>query len=85
MQAFCEEVKELSPNTGCHATMVGVGDSTISIQPLESRKAIRNKVKESLSGDLKSCIWNHPKSFTLKIRFINYNQLTEHHIIKEQN
>ena len=59
-----------SPNTLCHATMVGVGDSTISISPLESRKAILNKVKESLSGDLKSCIWSHPKSFTLKIRFI---------------
>ena len=67
---LCEEVKEVSPNTLCHATMVGVGDSTISIQPLESRKAIRNKVQESLSGDLDSCIWSHPKSFTLKIRFI---------------
>ena len=67
---LCEEVKEVSPNTLCHATMVGVGDSTISIQPLESRKAIRNKVQESFSGDLDSCIWSHPKSFTLKIRFI---------------
>ena len=45
---LCEEVKDVSPNTLCHATMVGVGDSTISIQPLESRNAIRNKVKESL-------------------------------------
>ena len=67
---LCEEVKEVSPNTSCHATMVGVGDSTISIQPSESRNAIRNKVKESLAGDLSYCIWGHPKSFTLKIRFI---------------
>ena len=50
--------------------MVGVGDSTISIQPIESRNAIRNKVKESLLRDISSCIWNHPSSFTLKIRFI---------------
>ena len=67
---LCEEVKEVSPNTSCHATMVGVGDSTISIQPSESRHAIRNKVKESLTGDFSYCIWDHPKSFTLKIRFI---------------
>ncbi len=66
---LCEEVKDVSANTTCHATMVGVGDSTISIQPSESRKMIRNKVKESLSGDLSYCIWDHPKSFTLKIRF----------------
>ncbi|MBA64625.1 MAG: amino acid amidase [Candidatus Marinimicrobia bacterium] len=67
---LCEEVKDVSPNTICHATMVGVGDSTISIQPLESRNTIRNKVKESLSGDLSYCIWDHPKTYTLKIRFI---------------
>ena len=67
---LCEEVKDVSPNTICHATMVGVGDSTISIQPSESRNTIRNKVKESLSGDLSYCIWDHPKTYTLKIRFI---------------
>ena len=67
---LCEEVKDVSPNTLCHATMVGVGDSTISIQPIESRNAIRNKVKESLLRDLSSCIWNHSSSFNLKIRFI---------------
>ena len=67
---LCKEVRDVSPNTICHATMVGVGDSTISIQPEESRNAIRKKVKDSLSSDLKYCIWDHPKSFTLKIRFI---------------
>ena len=67
---LCKEVRDVSPNTICHATMVGVGDSTISIQPEESRNAIRKKVKNSLSSDLKYCIWDHPKSFTLKIRFI---------------
>ena len=30
---LCEEVLSVSPNTTTHATMVGVGDSTISIQP----------------------------------------------------
>ena len=67
---LCEEVKEVSPNTTTHATMVGIGDSTISIQPSESRNTIHRKVKESLSGDLRSCIWKHSKSFSLKIRFI---------------
>ena len=69
---LCKEVRYVSPNTICHATMVGVGDSTISIQPEESRNAIRKKVKDSLSSDLKYCIWDHPKSFTLKIRFIKH-------------
>ena len=66
---LCEEVKEVSPNTVCHATMVGVGDSTISIQPEESRKIIQKKVKEILSKDLSSCLWNHPKSFSVKVRY----------------
>jgi len=67
---LCEEVKEVSPNTTTHATMVGVGDSTINIQPLASRKAIREKVKTALSGDLKQCLWEHPNTFNLEIKFI---------------
>ena len=67
---LCEEVQDVSPNTTIHATMVGVGDSTISIQPEESRKAIQKKVKAALSGDLKSCLWKHPNSFSLKIRYV---------------
>ena len=67
---LCEEVQDVSPNTTTHATMVGVGDSTISIQPEESRKAIQKKVKAALSGDLKSCLWKHPGSFSIKIRYM---------------
>jgi len=67
---LCEEVKDVSPNTTTHATMVGVGDSTISIQPQESRTSIFKKVKKSLSGNISSCIWKHPKSFSLRVRFI---------------
>ena len=67
---LCEEVKEVSPNTTTHATMVGVGDSTINIQPEESRNLIQQKVKEALSGNLKDCLWRHPESFSLEVRFI---------------
>ena len=67
---LCEEVKDVSPNTTTHATMVGVGDSTINIQPETSRKAIREKVKLILSSNLKKCIWAHPDSFSLEVRFI---------------
>ena len=67
---LCEEVKEVSPNTTTHATMVGVGDSTISIQPEESRNMIQKKVADTLKGDTKSCIWKHPGSFVLRIRYI---------------
>ena len=67
---LCEEVKDVSPNTTTHATMVGVGDSTINIQPETSRKAIKEKVKVTLSSNLKKCIWTHPDSFSLEVRFI---------------
>ena len=49
--------------------MVGVGDSTISIQPEESRRIIQKKVKEILSKDLSSCLWSHPESFSVKVRY----------------
>ena len=67
---LCEEVLSVSPNTTTHATMVGVGDSTISIQPEDSRVIIRRKVAEALKGNLQNCIWKHPQSFLLRIRFI---------------
>ena len=71
---LCEEVLEVSPGTTTVATMVGVGDSTISIQPQESLEAIKTKVKSALSGKLSNCLWDHPKSFVVHIRF-NKQQL----------
>ena len=71
---LCEEVLEVSPGTTTVATMVGVGDSTISIQPQESLEAIKTKVKSTLSGKLSNCLWDHPKSFVVHIRF-NKQQL----------
>ena len=67
---ICEGVKKVSPNTKLHPTMVGVGNSTISPHPEESRMAIKRKVKEALSGNLNKCIWKHPKNFTLQVRYI---------------
>jgi D-amino peptidase len=71
---LCEEVLEVSPGTTTVATMIGVGDSTISIQPQESLEAIKTKVKSALSGELSNCLWDHPKSFVVHIRF-NKQQL----------
>ncbi len=67
---LCEEVQEISPSTVTHATMVGIGDSTISIHPKESQKIIQKKVTKALKGDLNSCVWKHPKIFVLRIRYI---------------
>ena len=67
---LCNEVRKVSPNTITHATMVGVGDSTISIQPEESRKAIQRKVAKALKKNIENCIWKHPDSFTLHIRYV---------------
>lgn len=67
---LCEEVQGICPSTTTHATMVGVGDSTISIQPEESRKVIQKKVTKALKGDIEACVWKHPDSFVLRIRYI---------------
>jgi D-amino peptidase len=67
---ICEEVKKVSPNTKIHATMVGVGNSTISAHPQESRMAIKRKVRDALLDNLDKCIWKHPESFTLQVRYI---------------
>ena len=66
---ICEEVKKVSPNTDVQATMVGVGDSTISIHPKQSANLIRSKVKKVLSGNFKKCVWKHPNHFKLQVRF----------------
>jgi D-amino peptidase len=67
---ICDEVKKVSPNTIVHATMVGVGDSTVSIHPEQSTDSIRSKVKKVLTGDFKKCLWKHPDHFRFQVRFI---------------
>ncbi|MBH10830.1 MAG: amino acid amidase [Candidatus Marinimicrobia bacterium] len=71
---LCEEVLKVSPVTTTVATMVGVGDSTISIQPQESIDNIKSKVKSSLSRKFSDCLWNHPKSFDVQIRFNSHQK-----------
>ena len=68
--ALCGEVKETNANITTHATMTGVGDSTISLQPQESIDEIRAKVKTALTGDCSKCLWKHPGSFALRVRFM---------------
>ena len=72
--ALCEEARETNGNITSHATMTGIGDSTISIHPEESIAAIRRGVKTALQGDLSQCTWNHPDSFEIKIRFNKHQQ-----------
>ncbi len=69
---LCEEVEKVSPNTHTHATMLGIGDSTISINPEESQSQIKEKVEASLNRDLTSCIWALPKRFEITIRYIKH-------------
>ena len=69
---LCEEVSKVSPNTHTHATMLGVGDSTISMNPEESRFQIKEKVTAALNRDLASCIWVLPKRFEIKIRYMKH-------------
>lgn len=68
-----EEVKEVSPHTVTHTTMTGVGNSTISLQPKESIAAIRVKSEKAMKGDLSKCQWNHPDSFSVRIRFVKHH------------
>ena len=66
---LCGEARETNSGMTTHATMKGVGDSTVSIHPEESIEAIRSGVKTALEGDLSKCVWSHPESFEVKIRF----------------
>ena len=67
---ICDEVKKVSPNTIVHATMVGVGNSTVSIHPDQSTNSIRSKVEKPLTGKIKKCLWKHPDHFRFQVRFI---------------
>lgn len=69
-KGLCEEVNELSPYTITHATMTGIGDSTISLQPKESNAAIQAKSEEALKVNLSKCLWSHPDSFKVQIKFM---------------
>lgn len=67
---LCDEIKGVNPNIMTHATMVGVGDSTINIQPEASRNSIRKKIKLALLGEIDKCVWSLPDTFNLEIRFM---------------
>jgi len=67
---ICKEITSICPNTITHATMTGVGDSTISLQPELSINIIKKKSEISLKSDLKKCIWAHPKRFKIIINYI---------------
>ena len=69
---ICKEVKNISPNTVTHATMHGVGDSSISLQPGLSVNIIKRKSEESLNGDLTKLIWAYPSRFKLVIRYMKH-------------
>ena len=66
---LCEEVLKIIPTISTHATMIGIGDSTISIHPKESVEQIQSKVAISLKKDLSNSLLEVPKSFEIKIRF----------------
>ena len=67
---ICKEVSEVNPHITTHATMLGVGDSTISMHPDESSKAIKGKVEKSLNGNLDYCILTVPESFQVQVRYM---------------
>ncbi len=71
-EGICNELKRINSNAITHATMRGSGNSTISLQPKESANAIRTKAEQSLNGNISLCLWEHPDSFTIQIRFVKH-------------
>ena len=67
---LCTEAAETNGNITTHATLTGIGNSTISLQPAESIEGIRAGVKKGLGGDLSKCLWEHPDQFAVRIRFM---------------
>lgn len=66
---ICEEVLKLNPEISTHATMIGIGNSTISIHPKESVEQIESKVAICLKKNLLNNVLEIPKSFEIKIKF----------------
>ena len=66
---LCEEVLKIIPNISTHATMIGIGNSTISIHPQESVEQIESKVAICLKKDFSNNLLEVPKSFEIKIKF----------------
>lgn len=68
-KALCEQARQYVPNITSFAVNEGIGGAVLSINPNLAVRLMREKVKESLSGDLSLCKVRMPESFDIEIRF----------------
>ena len=66
---LCDDAKEIFPNIVTVPVSEGMGESSISIHPHLAAKEIKEKVKESLTGDLSRHMVKLPEKFEFEIKF----------------
>lgn len=71
---ICKESKKINPYIKTVATKEGVGGSTINLSPKDSIELIKDKVKDSLSGDLSLFHIHLPDEFEEIISFKDHMQ-----------
>lgn len=69
--AVCDEAKRYIPSIQTAAVMHGVGASTISLAPQESRRLIRERAEKALQGDLGRCRQPLPQAFDVRVTYNN--------------
>lgn len=71
---LCESAEKLIPAITAVPVSEGVGNASISLQPMAARKKIEEKMRQALSGDVSKCLLTLPKHFEVSIRFHEHSR-----------
>lgn len=66
---LCESAQKLIPSIVAVPVSEGVGNASISLQPMAAQKAIQAGMREALRGDASRCLLKMPEKFEASIRF----------------
>jgi D-amino peptidase len=73
-KGLTEEVKSINKNISTVPVKEGIGASTINIHPEEALVLIKEKVEESLKGNLEVCKLQLPNKFSVEIEYSNHTK-----------
>lgn len=69
-EGLCEEINHINPAVATLGVSRGVGESTISLAPRESRQRIKTGVEGALRADSAACHLTLPSRFEVEIRYV---------------
>lgn len=73
-EGICMEARKISPHIRTVAVNKGIGNSTISIQPLLALERIEEEVFSILKGDFQNCQIKLPEHFKVELSFRRHIQ-----------